>query len=93
MNKIKLLIRYVKDKEVSVFKKLLIFGGLLYLIFPMDIVPDVLIGLGILDDAAVLLFVWNAIKSELTEYEGKVSNPHVDKSKIIEVDFKKEDDE
>lgn len=93
MDKIKLLIRYVKDREVSVFKKLLILGGLLYLIFPMDIVPDFLIGLGILDDAAVLLFVWNAIKSELSEYGDKISATHVDKSKIIEVDFKNEDDE
>lgn len=92
MNKIKLLIRYIKDKEVSVFKKLLIFGGLLYLVFPMDIVPDFIIGLGILDDAAVLLFVWNAIKSELSEYEDKIACAHVDESKIIEVDFKKEDD-
>lgn len=92
MNKIRLLVRYVKDKDVSVFKKLLILGGLLYLIFPMDIVPDVLIGLGLLDDAAVLLFVWNAIKSELIEYGDKIAS-QADDSKIIEVDFKKEDDE
>ena len=93
MNKIKLLIKYVKDKEVSIFKKLLILGGFLYLIFPMDIIPDFIIGLGLLDDAAVLLFIWNAIKSELSEYEDKIARTHVDESKIIEVDFKKEDDE
>ncbi|MCQ1528873.1 hypothetical protein SDC9_98583 [bioreactor metagenome] len=93
MKKIKLLIRYIKDKEVSIFKKLLIFGGLFYLIFPMDIVPDFIIGLGILDDAAVLLFVWNAIKSELSEYEEKVIKTGVDPSRVIEVDFKKEDDD
>ncbi|WP_372999413.1 YkvA family protein [Lutispora sp.] len=93
MNKFKLLIRYIRDREVSVFKKLLILAGLLYLVFPMDIVPDVLIGLGILDDAAVLLFVWNAIKSELAEYGEKVSGTNVDHKKVIEVDFKKENDE
>ncbi|NLM42810.1 MAG: DUF1232 domain-containing protein [Clostridiales bacterium] len=91
MGKIKLLLRYINDKEVSIFKKLLILAGLLYLIFPMDIVPDFLIGLGILDDAAVLLFVWNAVKSELKEYSKKFSD--IDNSKVIEVDFKKEDDE
>ncbi|SHI42976.1 YkvA family protein [Lutispora thermophila] len=93
MNKIKLLIRYIGDREVSVFKKLLILAGFLYLIFPMDIVPDVLIGVGILDDAAVLLFIWNAIKSELEEYAEKVSGMNVDHSKVIEVDFRKEDDD
>ena len=85
------VLRYINDKEVSIFKKLLILAGLLYLIFPMDIVPDFLIGLGILDDAAVLLFVWNAVKSELKEYSKKFSD--IDNSKVIEVDFKKEDDE
>jgi len=93
MNKIKLLIRYIRDREVSVFKKLLILAGFLYLVFPMDIVPDMLIGLGILDDAAVLLFIWNAIKSELEEYGEKVSRMDVNHNNVIEVDFKKDDDE
>lgn len=93
MNKIKLLIRYIRDREVSVFKKLLILAGFLYLVFPMDIVPDMLIGLGILDDAAVLLFVWNAIKSELEEYGEKISRMDANHNNVIEVDFKKDDDE
>jgi len=91
MSNIKLLLRYIKDREVSIFKKLLILIGLLYLVFPMDIVPDFLIGIGILDDAAVLLFVWNAIRNELAEYSKKFSG--IDDSKVIEVDFRKEDDE
>jgi len=91
MSNIKLLLRYIRDREVSIFKKLLILIGLLYLVFPMDIVPDFLIGIGILDDAAVLLFVWNAIRNELTEYSKKFSD--IDDSKVIEVDFRKEDDE
>lgn len=93
MNKIRLLIKYIKDDEVSVYKKLLILGSLLYLVFPMDIVPDFIIGLGLLDDAAVLLFVWNALKSELEEYEEKQRRSDVDQSKVIEVDFEKKDDE
>ena len=91
MSNIKLLLRYIRDREVSIFKKLLILIGLLYLVFPMDIVPDFLIGIGILDDAAVLLFVWNAIRNELAEYSKKFSG--IDDSKVIEVDFRKEDDE
>ena len=91
MSNIKLLLIYIKDREVSIFKKLLILIGLLYLVFPMDIVPDFLIGIGILDDAAVLLFVWNAIRNELAEYSKKFSG--IDDSKVIEVDFRKEDDE
>ncbi len=65
--RIRLVIRYLRDKDVSFFKKLLIIGGVLYLLFPADIVPDFIIGLGILDDAAVLSFIWLALKSELDE--------------------------
>lgn len=93
MNKIRLLIKYIKDGEVSVYKKLLILGSLLYLVSPIDIVPDFMIGLGLLDDAAVLLFVWSALKSELKEYGEKQRRPDVDQSKVIEVDFEKKDDE
>lgn len=93
MNKIRLLIKYIKDDEVSAYKKLLILGSLLYLIFPFDIVPDFMIGLGLLDDAAVILFVWNALKSELKEYEEKLRKTDIDQSKVIEVDFEKKDDE
>lgn len=93
MNKIRLLIKYIKDDGVSAYKKLLILGSLLYLIFPFDIVPDFMIGLGLLDDAAVILFVWNALKSELKEYEEKLRKTDIDQSKVIEVDFEKKDDE
>lgn len=93
MNKIRLLIKYIKDDRVSAYKKLLILGSLLYLIFPFDIVPDFMIGLGLLDDAAVILFVWNALKSELKEYEEKLRKTDIDQSKVIEVDFEKKDDE
>lgn len=93
MNKVRLLIRYIKDKEVSVFKKLLILGSLLYIVFPFDIVPDFIIGLGLIDDAAVILFVWKALKYELIEYEKNIRSNDMDQSKVIEVNFEKNDDE
>ncbi|HYE84428.1 MAG TPA: DUF1232 domain-containing protein [Clostridia bacterium] len=83
LKRIKLTIQYLKDKNVSFIKKLLIIGSLLYLVFPVDIVPDYLIGLGILDDITVLSFVWIALKSELDEYgRGKVTE-NSRKQKVI----------
>ncbi|MDY0287920.1 MAG: DUF1232 domain-containing protein [Sphaerochaeta sp.] len=38
--------------------RMLIIGGLLYLVLPFDIVPDVLPGVGLLDDVAVIAFIW-----------------------------------
>jgi len=85
LKRIKLTVQYLKDKEVSFFKKLLIIGSLLYLVFPVDIVPDFIVGLGILDDISVLSFVWLALKSELDEY-GSKKGIHGGKSKIIPFD-------
>jgi uncharacterized membrane protein YkvA (DUF1232 family) len=81
MKNIKYFFDYIKDKEVSMVKKGLILVSLLYFILPTDIVPDFIIGLGWLDDAAVAAFIWNALRSEVSDYiknrkkaEGKVIN-------------------
>ena len=81
MKNIKYFFEYVKDKDVSFFKKGLILLSLLYFILPIDIVPDYIIGLGWLDDAVVAGFIWNAVRTEVGDYikgrkvaEGKVIN-------------------
>lgn len=83
--------RYIFDKDISLFKKLLLIAGFLYFIFPVDIVPDFIIGLGILDDITVLVFLWTAIRSELNEYIKMQERMKYDESKIIELDEKRKD--
>lgn len=89
LKRIKLTIQYLRDKEVSFFKKLLIIGSFLYLIFPVDIVPDFVIGLGIVDDITVLSFIWFALKSELEEYGSKKGIATGSKAKVIPFDNKR----
>ena len=86
LKRVKLTIQYLKDKEVSLVKKLLILGSLLYLIFPVDIVPDFIIGLGILDDITVLSFIWFALKSELEDYGNRKGIAAGSKAKVIPFD-------
>lgn len=89
--RIKLTVQYMRDKNVPFFKKLLIAGSLLYLIFPADIVPDFIIGLGIVDDVTVLSFIWFALKSELDEY-GKGKGIVKDKAtKVIPFEKRRKD--
>jgi uncharacterized membrane protein YkvA (DUF1232 family) len=47
--------RLVRDPMVPAWTKLIPLGALLYVVLPGDLVPDVLIGLGQLDDLGVLL--------------------------------------
>lgn len=48
----------------------MIIIGLLYFVMPVDIVPDWIISLGFLDDAAVLGFIINQVNQNLEEYKG-----------------------
>ena len=52
---IKLIWRLLNDGRISPWLKMIIPATLLYLLFPVDIVPDFAPGLGQLDDIAVIL--------------------------------------
>lgn len=51
----KLFSRLIKDPRVAASPKLVVAGILAYVILPMDLLPDFLIGVGQMDDLAVIL--------------------------------------
>jgi uncharacterized membrane protein YkvA (DUF1232 family) len=55
VRQIRLLWRLLNDPRVPVWVKTIPLVALLYLIFPIDLVPDPALGLGQLDDLAVML--------------------------------------
>ncbi|MGF6951368.1 uncharacterized membrane protein YkvA (DUF1232 family) [Neobacillus sp. B4I6] len=55
-------------KNVSPSTILTVVGTLLYFVSPLDLVPDFIIGLGILDDAALIGFTVKKISSELDAF-------------------------
>jgi uncharacterized membrane protein YkvA (DUF1232 family) len=52
---IRLIWRLLNDRRISPWPKMIIPATLLYLLFPVDIIPDIVPGLGQLDDIAVIL--------------------------------------
>ena len=52
---VKLFSRLIKDPRVSASSKLIVAAILAYVILPTDLLPDFLIGVGQLDDLAVIL--------------------------------------
>lgn len=48
---------------------LTIIGAILYFVSPLDVVPDFLVGLGILDDAAVISFTIKKLSAEIDEFK------------------------
>jgi uncharacterized membrane protein YkvA (DUF1232 family) len=70
MRNARLCFRLMGDRRVSLFPKMLVAGAVLYVLWPMDLVPDVLLPfVGWLDDAVVL---WLALRALV-----RLSPPHV----------------
>jgi uncharacterized membrane protein YkvA (DUF1232 family) len=51
---------------------LIILGGLVYVLSPMDFLPEALLGpVGLADDAAILIFVYKRITGELERFRNE----------------------
>lgn len=58
------LLRTLMRKDVALKPKLLLLAGLVYLVSPVDVLPDVLLGLGWLDDLVIVpLLGWLSYRS------------------------------
>jgi uncharacterized membrane protein YkvA (DUF1232 family) len=80
---------FIRSKEVKVSNKVfLIIGAIAYMYFPLDIIFDYIPFLGIVDDAAVLVFLLNwmvkvapdSLKQKYLEEE-KTDKKYIDKWK------------
>ncbi len=54
----------VKKKDI-----IMITAAMVYLVNPMDLVPDLLLGIGFIDDLSVLAYVVKKLKNVLDDYE------------------------
>lgn len=60
VNRLRLLVRLLRDPRVPFYLKLLPFASLLYIALPVDIVPDIVPLLGQLDDIGVVVLAVEA---------------------------------
>lgn len=69
-DKVQVLWRFIKDPNVAWGKKATAVGSLVYLVSPLDAVPDFIPAGGLLDDVAVILFVAHMLAESLKAYTG-----------------------
>lgn len=86
----------MKDKTVSIWKKLLIILGILYVICPIDLFPIATFPLSMVDDIGVWIFIIFALRHTLDSYwfGGKVvdfSKKYNDKNIVEGVEFNVDD--
>ena len=55
-------------RQVPTQSLLLIIAGILYFVSPLDLIPDVIIGLGFVDDVAVLGWILAQVKTVLDDF-------------------------
>jgi uncharacterized membrane protein YkvA (DUF1232 family) len=73
-HKLQLLFEMVRSwskgeyKNVSRGTILAVIGAIIYFVSPIDLVPDFIVGLGILDDAAIIAFTWKKLTKEIEEF-------------------------
>lgn len=86
-DKVLFLRKQVKNPEIPLHLKVVIIGALLYLVLPLDIVPDAIPVLGLLDDLTVILVVVREVsKYVLPKIEKKIEN------KFYEISYQKIDE-
>lgn len=89
-NDIKMFIELIRDyknnyyREISRNSIIMIIISLIYLVNPIDLIPDFLIG-GFIDDAAVIAYVLKKIQVELDHYK-EWKNNTIDEEEVIIMD-------
>lgn len=70
VDQVRLLMQMVTDSDfdVALKVKIAVFGALAYFLLTSDAIPDIIPGLGLLDDAAVVGLVYAQVKKELDRY-------------------------
>lgn len=86
----KVLFLWDAYKKAEIPKKLqiTIIGALLYLILPADILPDVIPGIGLIDDCAVIALVFNEVSKYLVPKIVEKTKTKIQESYYSKIDFK-----
>ena len=68
-DKLRALVGQARRKATDAGQTLLVIvAGILYFVLPIDVIPDFIVGAGLLDDVAVLTWVLNSVKPVLDDF-------------------------
>lgn len=65
-------------RDISLQSLSLIVASIIYLVMPVDVLPDFIIGLGLTDDAALLAWTLRSVKDDLSRFRHWESEQQVE---------------
>lgn len=67
---IRLVVAYARGhyREIPVDSLVIVVAGLIYVVSPLDLIPDTIPGFGVVDDAAVIGWVVKTVRGELDTF-------------------------
>ena len=87
---IQALLQMIRDPEIAWASKALAIGALLYLISPLDAIPDVIPLAGLTDDVALIIAVVSTLAYQLGNYVEKSANKGVEiASEVADIQVRK----
>ncbi len=86
-NNFKYLIKYMKDPNVSKWQKVFLSAMMIYVISPIDLIPEPIYGIGIVDDLILVAYIWSHFLPEMNRYKKEP------KKDPIVIDYEIEDDD
>lgn len=91
--RISLIIKFLFDKRIPLKEKWWIIIPVIYIISPVDLIPEPILGFGFVDDLVMLGYLISVVMEKTKKYNDK-NDVNVKKEKIIEnVDYEIKDDE
>jgi len=85
--KLRAVKRYLSDPSVPWRRKIWVYVILIYFLSPLDFLPDILPGLGWLDDLIVLSAGLLWLSRELGRYQGGTAADRSDATRTIDVEY------
>ena len=68
MKRLKAIKYFIRDKGVPLRKKIIIVAGILYLLMPIDLIPEPILIFGVVDDLVLWTFIIWYLRDELDKY-------------------------
>lgn len=75
VEKVKMFLRMIKAyadgeyREVPWKTMLIILAGIIYFVNPLDLIPDFIPGIGLIDDISIILWVFSSVEDDILKFQ------------------------